>query len=548
MTYIKKINIENFKWFKGKFSLTLNQGLNILVGNNDAWKTTILEAIHLALTGLYRGKYLKTDISQYLFNADIVQEYIHSLNEWNTPQPPPKVFIEIFMEWDDIAKYEGIWNSEKIVASGFKFEISFDENYQEEYEELLKQGEFNTLPIEYYKVLWSDFSWLNSISSRMVPLKSAFIDASNHLFNNGSDMYIARIIQELLTTQDRVAISQAHRKMTESFMLEKVIEDINTKIQEVSQISDKKVKISAELSSKNAWENSLMTYLDNIPFHYIWKGEQCIIKTKLALGHKKAKEANILLLEEPENHLSYSKLNELIRGIDLNKGTKQILISTHSSFVANKLWLENLIFLNNNKYILKFNDLPKNTYSFFKKISGYDTLRLILSKRAILVEWPSDELIVQRAFYDKNGSLPIEHGVDVISVGTSFLNFLDIATHLHIPISVVTDNDGNVEAVRKKYSNYLGENKKKNIKICFDDIIDTGEKNDFNYNTLEPKILKDNALELLNNIFQTEYKKDRELLNYMHKNKTTCALKIFETDKKIKFPNYILNAISDNEE
>lgn len=103
----------------------------------------------------------------------------------------------------------------------------------------------------------------------MVPLKSAFIDASNHLFNNGSDMYIARIIQELLTTQDRVAISQAHRKMTESFMLEKVIEDINTKIQEVSQISDKKVKISAELSSKNAWENSLMTYLDNIPFHYI---------------------------------------------------------------------------------------------------------------------------------------------------------------------------------------------------------------------------------------------------------------------------------------
>ena len=128
------------------------------------------------------------------------------------------------------------------------------------------------------------------------------------------------------------------------------------------------------------------------------------------------------------------------------------------------------------------------------------------------------------------------------------MNFLDIATHLHIPISVVTDNDGNVEAVRKKYSNYLGENKKKNIKICFDDIIDTGEKNDFNYNTLEPKILKDNALELLNNIFQTEYKKDRELLNYMHKNKTTCALKIFETDKKIKFPNYILNAISDNEE
>lgn len=546
MAYIKKINIVNFKWFKGKFSLTLNNGLNILVGNNDAWKTTILEAIHLALTGLYRGKYLQNDISQYLFNAEVVQEYIHSLNEGNIPQPPPKILIEIFMEWDDIAEHEGMHNSEKTVSSGFKFEISFDETFQEEYEELVKNGEFNTLPIEYYKVSWSNFSWLNGISSRMMPLKSAFIDASNHLFNNGSDMYIARIIKEWLTTQDRVAISQAHRKMTESFMSGKAIEDINTKIQKVSQISDKKVRISAELSSKNAWENSLMTYLDNIPFHYIWKGEQCIIKTKLALGHKKAKEANILLLEEPENHLSYSKLNELIRDIDLNKETKQILISTHSSFVANKLWLENLIFLNN-KHTLRFDDLPENTYSFFKKLSGYDTLRLILSKKAILVEWPSDELIVQRAFYDQYGCLPIEKGIDVISVGTSFLNFLDIATHLDISISIVTDNDGNVDAVRKKYSNYLDENHKQHIKICFDETIDTGEEVDFNYNTLEPKIFKENTLELLNKIFQTNYKK-KELLNYMHNNKTTCALKIFETDQKIKFPDYILNAIKDYEE
>jgi putative ATP-dependent endonuclease of OLD family len=48
--YITKVNIENFKCYKGKFSLNLNQGINILVGNNEAGKSTILEAIHLALT------------------------------------------------------------------------------------------------------------------------------------------------------------------------------------------------------------------------------------------------------------------------------------------------------------------------------------------------------------------------------------------------------------------------------------------------------------------------------------------------------------------
>ena len=58
---IKKVNVENFKCYKGKFSLSLNEGINILVGNNEAGKSTILEAIHLALTGILNGKYLKNE-------------------------------------------------------------------------------------------------------------------------------------------------------------------------------------------------------------------------------------------------------------------------------------------------------------------------------------------------------------------------------------------------------------------------------------------------------------------------------------------------------
>lgn len=64
--YISKIYIENFKLFKGSFGLELNQGINILVGNNDVGKSTIIEAIHLALTGFYNGKYLKNELSQYI--------------------------------------------------------------------------------------------------------------------------------------------------------------------------------------------------------------------------------------------------------------------------------------------------------------------------------------------------------------------------------------------------------------------------------------------------------------------------------------------------
>ena len=60
--YISKIKIENFKCFKEVFVLPLNNGLNILVGDNESGKSTILEAIHLVLTGFLNGKYLKNEL------------------------------------------------------------------------------------------------------------------------------------------------------------------------------------------------------------------------------------------------------------------------------------------------------------------------------------------------------------------------------------------------------------------------------------------------------------------------------------------------------
>ena len=78
--YITKVNIYNFKSFKDKFTLILNNGLNILIGNNEAGKSTVLEAIHLALSGLLHGRYLKYELTQYLFNNDITKKYIDSLS------------------------------------------------------------------------------------------------------------------------------------------------------------------------------------------------------------------------------------------------------------------------------------------------------------------------------------------------------------------------------------------------------------------------------------------------------------------------------------
>lgn len=537
--HVKKITIENFKCYKGRFSLDLDAGVNILVGNNEAGKSTILEAIHLVLTGMLNGRYLKNELSQYLFNREIDKAYIDSLNTLS-PLPPPHILIELFLSGEEcptLALLKGNNNSDKNNDDcGVYFRIEFDKQYQSEYSELVTAGDIKTIPIEYYKVTWRSFA-REAITARSIPVKSALIDSASVRVQNGSDVYISRIIRETLEDKERVEISQAHRQMKEAFMDTPSVKAINNKITTGANITDKEVKISVDLSTQNAWEMSLMTYLDEIPFHYIGKGEQSIVKTNLALSHKKSQEANIILLEEPENHLSHSKLNELIKKITANLENKQIIVSTHSSFVANKLGLDNLILLNDYKST-RLNELSADTQAFFSKLAGYDTLRMILCKKAILVEGDSDELVVQKAYRLNNqDKLPIEDGVDVISVGTSFLRFLEIAEKINKTTAVVTDNDSDVDAVKKKYNAYLGGDKKPNINIFFDENINNGT-------TLEPQMLTANGLTDMNRILGKSFSNDDDLCAFMSKNKTSCALKIFDTNEAVRFPQYILDAIN----
>ena len=537
---IKEVYIKNFKKFE-TFSLKLNSTLNILVGDNEAGKSTILEAINLALTGTLNGKYLRNELSQYIFNNKIVKEWLTAVEHGSNPALP-EIIIELYFDGDDFPLLIGNGNIKHEDCAGVGIKIAFDEKYQSEYEALLTQGGIKTLPIEYYDIYSYSFA-RSAITPKNIPIKPALIDSSGTRFQNGSDIYIAKIVRDLLDNGEQVSVTQAYRKACELFADDPSIVAINDKIQSNSKISDRRVKIDIDLPAKNAWEFALMTYLDEIPFHFIGKGEQCIVKTKLALGHKKAQEANILLLEEPENHLSHTNLNVLIKDIMKNNEAsgdqKQIIITTHSSFVANKVGLGYITVLNKNRSF-RLNDLSDETKDFFSKLSGYDTLRLILCKKAILVEGDSDELIVQRAYMDSNENrLPIEDGIDVISVGTSFLRFLEIAEKVGQVVSVMTDNDGDVEAVKRKYNNYLGSNRKPNIKICFDeDVAPALSEVGFNNNTLEPTLFRANGKEILNSIFGTSYD-DIELLRYMHDNKTKCALQIFQSDKKICYPQYI---------
>lgn len=534
---IEKIVIQNYKSFKGVFELVLGENLNIIVGDNEAGKSSILEAIHLGLTAQLNGRNISSELSPYLFNSEIVQEYLELIKA-SKVAPLPEIRIEIYLQSSaELGSFSGTNNTSKTNAPGFYLEIKFDEDFASEYQEYIKNphAEIKTVPIEYYEAKW--FSFANeAITSRSIPVNACLIDTTTTKLANGADIYISKIVRELLNDKERANLAVNHRRLKETFAATESVLAINKKLQEKKgEVSEKALTLCVDVSAKTNWESTLTAHLDEIPFHFIGKGEQNTVKMKLALEHNENKKCNVILIEEPENHLSHSNMNKLINKISEKCTGKQLVIATHSSYVLNKLGLENLILLSSNKHSKKtatLKSLSADTQKYFKKLPGYDTLRILLSKKAILVEGPSDELIVQKAYFQKHSKSPSEDCVDVITVrGLSFKRFLEIATALDKEIYVIRDNDGKHSAdLLLNYKSVLGKSK-----IFID--------SDETCSTLEPQLVKCNTLELLNEILGKTFISKPELVEFMIKHKTECALKILESNKAIVVPQYIQDAI-----
>lgn len=531
---LTKIVIKNYRSFRD-FSLEFDQQMNILVGDNDMGKSTILEAIGLALTGRIRGRLLQQELSPYMFHTAAAREYIEGLQE-GRPVQAPEIIIDLFLDPKAApVELSGTNNLCKSNEPGVRIRAYLNPDYEPEYREFIKSPEqVNLIPTEYYRVDWLAFSG-NGITFRSVPATASLIDASNIQLQSGVDYYLNGILSSHLEPAERVELARAYRSLRENFSGDDSIKKINEKLRGAPQeVSDRTLTLSIDVSQRTSWENSIVPHLDDLPVQYVGKGEQSTLKILLALN-KKVEDAHVVLVEEPENHLSFPNLGKLVRKITEKCQGKQVFVTTHSSYVLNKLGLEKLVLLSPSQgYRLDY--LPSDTQDYFRKLSGYDTLRLVLAKRCILVEGPSDELVVQRAYKDAHGCLPAEDGVDVINVrGLSFKRFLDIAQLLtQNKVSVVTDNDGkDVVDVLAGYSQYAQ---------CENIEVHVGEG--AQYKTLEPQLLAANGLETMNDVLGKSYTTDDALLTYMKGNKTTCALDIFSSATTITMPEYIRNAVA----
>ncbi|MCZ4298810.1 ATP-dependent nuclease [Henriciella marina] len=528
---ISRVIIENYRCLR-KTDLQFSDGLNILIGDNETGKSSVLEAINLCLTGQIRRRDASYELHPYLFNKQAIDDYVAALRKGLKPAPP-KILIEIyFNDSPDLAEAKGTNNSLNLDCPGLKISIGLDEeHFSEEYAAYIEHKDrVSTIPVEYFKIDWFNFAH-DPVSTRSKPLRPALIDPSSLTNAYAANRYVLDLARDFLNRKQKADLALSFRHLREVFQEDDSVRSINDQLLEhKGEISDRSLSVALDLSAKTSWERNVTPHLDDIPLGLVGKGEQTAIKIKLALAANDA--CDLLLIEEPETHQSHGNLCRLIEYISDRSNHKQLILTTHSSFVLNKLGIDAAIMFNG-RTGLRLNNLSESTRDYFMKLPGHDTLRMVLAKKSILVEGPSDELIVQKAYRQSHGKSALADGVEIISVRSlAFKRFLEIAAKLQLAVSVVTDNDGNVEALKNKYSEYNGN---PTIRICFSE----NEK----LRTLEPQLVDINDIEIFNAALKRNFENKQQILKYLISNKADAALALFETEQALTLPTYIADAV-----
>lgn len=516
MKQIKKIKLKNFKKFRDSV-INFHEEKNILIGDNEAGKSTILTAIELVLGGS-KNKVESIGLES-IFNTDAVKEFLSGNKK---ESDLPILHVEIFLNEQDNPDLNGRNNTDNADSDGLKLVCEPIEELGSEIRDVLAQDESN-FPFEYYSVKFSTFSG-EAYSGYRKFLRHLSIDSSQINSEYATREYIKTVYESLAEQNQRITLRNEYRLQKKKFV-EETLERINIDID--------KYQFSVRTGSKSNLEADLTITENDIALENRGKGRQCFIKTEFALTRNgDGQSIDTLLLEEPENHLSHTNMKKLINRIS-NSEAKQIFIATHNSLISTRLDLRNTILLNSNSASpITLEALSEDTAKFFMKAPDNNILEFILSSKVILVEGDAEYILIGALYESVTARALEDDDVHIISVGgTSFKRYLDLAKLLNIRVAVVRDNDGDYENnCAQNYNDYLNDN----ISVFYD------EDND--KSTFEICFYQDNK-GICDELFLPE-RRTLTALEFMLKNKADCAFELL--DKKageLISPTYLSRAI-----
>lgn len=512
--YIDKIKFSNYKQFRN-LELKFNPKRNILIGENGAGKSSILEAISYVLGASVRD--IENNGLQTLFNVETIKAYLESDKKY---EDLPELIVELFIANNSQYKITGIHNSEKnIELSGLKMSIHPNNDYADEIKDTLQDSE--VFPFDYYIVEFATFDGRTYTSYNRY-LRYAAIDSTKISSTHATQKFIEDYYIKTKNKEERVKLQHQFRERSNLFSQENLMSG-----------EENEYQLKLRSYKGKALEESLTIQRNDIDIAHFGRGDSMFLNIDFALSRTK-EDTNVILIEEPENHLSYLNMHRLIDKVD-DTEEKQIFIATHSNMIATRLDLKNAIFISNGRGT-KLDNLDKETSRFFQKSPDNNALNFILANKVVLVEGNAEYILLDSFYKHLRKKEMYKEDIAMISVGgLSFKRYLELAQKLDKKVVVITDNDKDYKKnIEETYKGYISDSV---------EVFAPKEKENY---TLEVSIYRCNE-EFLDRHLQNS-QMSNGTLSYMLSNKAEAAFRILNILEEnnlyneFEIPNHIKEA------
>lgn len=430
-----ELRIKNFRKIED-ITIVFPRGLSVIVGENNAGKTAIIDALRLML-------FSSRDFDTLRLNEDDFRREAENLP------------IEIACTFCDLSDDDEVHFHECLVDIGDgKFDVKL--NARAEYNTITRRAnikmwggetESGTLPTNLYDKLASIY---------LKPLR----DPESGL-RPGRHSQVSRLI-DCLTEENK------HEEF------ETVAKDANKKIRDLKSVKAAKEDIDAQMTSIAGGELTQKTELifsdptfhriiaglqpeiDGLPFSLNGLGYNNLVFTAATLGTLSRSDQysfRSILVEEPEAHLHPQLQVLLLRHLKKVAGAAkennvQVIASSHSPILASQAPIDSIISVHETKDKVTAVSVCTIDYdpTLKKKLQRFlDTTRaeLFFARRILIVEGIAEALLLPILTCIAGGCLK-DSAVTVLNAdGLNFNAFLPLfgTEQLNVPVSILTDGD-----------------------------------------------------------------------------------------------------------
>ena len=493
--YLSEVKAENFRIFGSEadgqnLCLKLRKGLNVLVGENDAGKTAVLDAIRLCL-GTTAHDYYRFNEDDF-HKAPVAVDNEDTQHQWEIADT-----LSITCKFEELSTVEAAPIAEHLTTENHQsvLYVTFKVTRNEQDGQPVRHRTYTTLHsgkngigpsidgasrefirCTYLKALRdADRELSAGKGSRL----SQILLASEHM--SGQDSDDSEVAIDQVKTQADITTRNIPQTLVGIMRLAEELIERNQGIQDTNQDVNDNYLSNLLLAHKQLEglisignRSGLRQVLEKLEAFLFHQGD----RTPRGLGLKNTlfmateflllrNEDNLplLLIEEPEAHLhpqmQSRMVDFLIKETQKKEKPVQVIVSTHSPHFAASVSLENITILAEGKgYSLAQHQtkLDASDYAFLERFLDATKANLFFAKGVLIVEGDAENLLLPTLAKCLGRDLH-EYGVSIVKVGHTglfrysriFQRQNDTESNLPVAVACIGDKDKKSEDQAEDY-------------------------------------------------------------------------------------------------